>query len=182
MLKDIQNMKDYDWWSTLHPLIKLSKFSLSTTASSTLNNADSYKSANLCDGKAETAWVPVVKGGIGEWARIHIEAYSSFSEVTSTPFSLTQIAVLPGYAKSNKTWLENNRIKRLLVVAYSPKPSENEWIIYQLNLKDEAKVQVFEIPVYKVGFSLKCMKKIFGYELKMYIKEPNMMIPASRSL
>lgn len=156
--KDLQKITDYDWWSTLHHQ-KLSKFTLTTFASSTLNNSDSYKSANLCDGKPETAWVPGVKGGIGEWVKISIDAYSSISEVTSTPFSLDEIGVLPGYAKSSKTWSENNRVKKLLIVAHSPKLAENEWVVYRLNLKDEAKLQVFKIPNDKIGYSLNQMKK-----------------------
>jgi hypothetical protein len=157
--KDLQRINNYDWWSTLHPK-KLSKFTLTTFATSTLNNSDSYKSANLCDGKAETAWVEGVKGnGVGEWIKINIDAYSSVSEVTSTPFSLDEIGVLPGYAKSSKTWLENNRVKRLLVVAHSPKLAQNEWVVYRLSLKDEAKIQVFKIPDDKVGYSIQIMKK-----------------------
>jgi hypothetical protein len=158
--RDSQNLNQYhEWWSTLHPLKTLSKFSLTTIASSTLNNSDSYKSANLCDGKAETAWVPGVKGGIGEWVKINIDAYSKLSEYTSTPFSLDEIGVLPGYAKSSKTWSENNRVKKLLVVAHSPKLAQNEWVVYRLNLKDEAKLQIFTIPDDKVGYSIQIMKK-----------------------
>src|SRR5690554_3573 len=109
--KDLENINGYDWWSTLHPK-KLTKFDLTTFASTTLNNADSYKSANLCDGKAETAWVEGAKGdGIGEWVKININAYSSRSEFTTTPFDIFEIAILPGYAKSSKTWSENNRVK-----------------------------------------------------------------------
>ncbi|MCL6592315.1 MAG: hypothetical protein K6U80_20520 [Firmicutes bacterium] len=158
--KDLKVLNEYhEWWSTLHPLKTLSKFSLTTMASSTLNNSGSYKSANLCDGKAETAWVPGIKGGIGEWVKINIEAYAALSEYTSTPFSLFEIGVLPGYAKSSKTWSENNRVKKLLVVAHSPKLAENEWVVYRLNLKDEARLQVFKIPNDKIGFSINQMKK-----------------------
>lgn len=155
---DLEKMEKYQWWSTLHPLIKLNKFILTTVASSTLG--DSYKSANLCDGKAETAWVEGAKGnGIGEWVKINIDAYSELSEYTSTPFSLEEIGVLPGYSKTTKTWIENNRIKKLLVVAHSPKLAQNEWVVYRLNFKDEDKLQVFKIPDDKVGYSIQIMKK-----------------------
>lgn len=159
--KDLENINGYDWWSTLH-FKKLTKFTLTTSASSTLNNSDLYKSANLCDGKAETAWVEGVKGnGIGEWIKIAIDAYSSFSEVTTTPFSIFEIAILPGYAKSQKTWVENNRVKKLQVIIHSPSPSypkENEWIAFQLDLKDKNDLQVFKIPNDKTPVNFDPMK------------------------
>ena len=158
--KDLDKMNKYQWWSTLHPLIKLDKFTLITSASSTLGA--SYKRANLCDGKAETAWVPGVKGGIGEWVKVNIEAYSSLSKITTTPFGIFEIAVLPGYAKSQKTWSENNRVKKLLVVIHTPPPldlKENEWVVFQLNLKDENSLQVFKLPDSKIATNMDPMKK-----------------------
>ena len=152
--KDLQNMKEYDWWSTLHPN-NLTKFDLTTLASSTLNNSNSYKSNNLCDGKLETAWVEGAKGnGINEWAKINIDAYSSRSEFTSTPFSIFEVAVLSGYSKSLKTWTENNRVKKLLLVIYSPQPSfhqKNEWAVFRLNLNDVDSLQVFKLPHGKIS-------------------------------
>ena len=152
--KDLQNMREYDWWSTFHPS-NLTKFNLTTFSSSTLNNSDSYKSDNLCDGKLETAWVEGSKGdGINEWAKINFDAYSSRSEFTSTPFSIFEIAVLPGYSKSLKTWTENNRVKKLLVVIYSPQPSfhqKNEWAVFRLYLNDEDSLQVFKLPHSKIS-------------------------------
>ncbi|MCL6592295.1 MAG: hypothetical protein K6U80_20410 [Firmicutes bacterium] len=158
--KVLQKTTDYDWWSTIYHQ-KLPKFTLTTSASSTLNNSISYKSANLCDGKAGTAWVEGAKGnGIGEWVKFHIDASTSFPDaVTNNPFSLDEIGVLPGYAKSLKTWSENNRVKKLLVVAYSPKLAQNEWVVYRLNLKDENKLQIFTIPEDKIGYSIQIMKK-----------------------
>lgn len=162
--KDLDEMKKYQWWSTLYPLVRLNKFTFTTTASSTLG--DAYKSANLCDGKVETAWVPGVKGGIGEWAKISIDAYFSLSEYTSTPFSLEKIGVLPGYAKSSKIGSENNRVKKLLVVAYSPKLAQNEWIMYRLNLKDKDQLQLLEIPDEEIGFSMSYMKKTIWIKIE----------------
>lgn len=160
--QDRREMDEGNFWSTIHPLVNLDKFNLTTIASSTLNNSSSYKSAHLCDGKAETAWVEGVKGsGIGEWVKISIDAYSSLAEFTSTPFSLSKIAVLPGYAKTKKTWEENNRVKKLLVVSYSSSPAifGKEWAVYRLHLKDEAKVQIFDIPTYEMSVNLEEMKK-----------------------
>lgn len=157
--KDFQDLKKHDWWSTLHPLINLKKFTLTTIASSTLG--DAYQSANLCDGKAETAWVEGVKGsGIGEWVKININA--EVESVTSTPFSILEIGVIPGYAKTKKTWLENNRVKGLTIVIHSPQPSappENEWVIYHLDLKDENILQVFDLPYKKMSVSVGHVKR-----------------------
>jgi hypothetical protein len=158
--KDLAKIKKYQWWSTLHPLIKLDKFTLTTKASSTLG--DAYNATTLCDGKAETAWVPGVKGGIGEWVKIDIEAYSSLSEITTTPFDISEIAVIPGYAKASKTWIENNRVKKLTVIIHSPQsvvPKEDEWVVLRLNLKDQNSFQVFKIPNEKIGTNMDPMKK-----------------------
>ena len=95
--------------------------------------------------------------------KINIDAYSSFSEVTSTPFSIFEIGVLPGYGKSLKTWTENNRVKKLLVIIYSPQPSfhqKNEWVVFRLNLIDENRLQVFQLPHNKISANyLDGMKK-----------------------
>lgn len=159
--QDLEKKKT-NFWSTINSLTNLERFNLTTIASSTLNNSSAYKSANLCDGKAETAWVEGVKGsGIGEWVKIDIDAYSSLAEFTSTPFSIAEMAVLTGYAKTEKTWKENNRVKKLLVAVYSPVPSRpgKEWDVYRLHLKDEAKVQVFEMWGDKMSVTLQKMKK-----------------------
>ncbi|MCL6592306.1 MAG: hypothetical protein K6U80_20475 [Firmicutes bacterium] len=159
--EDINTLNNYhERWSTLHPLKNLNKYNFTTIASSILGS--SYKSTNLCDAKAETAWVPKSKGGIGEWVKITINAESALSEYTSTPFSIFKIGILPGYAKSQKTWSENNRVKKLLVIIHSPQlsaPEENEWVAFRLNLLDEIKVQVFNIPDDKIGYNFNGMKK-----------------------
>jgi len=150
--EDINNIKKYDWWSTIH-YNNLDKFALHFLQSSSLG--EKYNSFNLCDGKLETAWVEGVKGdGIGEWVKISINAYSSLAEYTTTPFTIEKLGVIPGYAKNMKTWLENNRVKTLLVIIHSPPPSapaKNEWVVLRLNLKDEMKVQLFDVPNDKIA-------------------------------
>ena len=102
--------KDPDKWSSLYPNENLNQITLTTLASSVLG--DKYKSENICDGKIETAWVEGVGGdGIGEWIKISIDAYTVLSEITTTPFEISKIAIIPGYGKSEKTWVENNRVK-----------------------------------------------------------------------
>jgi len=158
---DLEFMKKYrSNWSTIHPF-NLDEFKISINSSSTLGK--SYKGSNICDGKIETAWVEGVKGdGIGEWVKISINAYSSLAQYTTTPFFIYRIGVVPGYAKSMKTWIENNRVKKLLVIIHSPPPlapHEHEWVVLRLNLKDEMKVQLFDIPNDKQVGNLEPMVK-----------------------
>ena len=149
---DVKTQKEYSGeWSTLYQ-INLIRYQITSISSSDLGK--SYKSSNLYDGKQETAWVPGIKGakgsGIGEWVKIKIDAYGG--DVTSTPFSIREACIIPGYAKNEKTWIENNRIKSLLLVIYSPPlyypvdPEWPEWVILRLKLKDQNKLQWFKIP------------------------------------
>jgi len=159
---DLDELKEFgSWWSSLHPDENLDWLTLSTFASSTLGKA--YEGANIYDGKIDTAWVEGVGGnGIGEWIKIDIEAYSSLAEFTTTPFEITSFSVIPGYGKSAKTWIENNRVKKLLVVIYSPPkaiPKENEWVVIRLNFRDENKFQVFTLPLAQMTTSIDEMKK-----------------------
>lgn len=159
---DLQTLKRFgSMWSSLHPDENLDRLTLSTTASSTLGNA--YKGANICDGDISTAWVEGVEGnGIGEWIKIDIDAYSWLAEFTTTPFDIMSIAVIPGYGKSEKTWIENNRVKKLLVVIYTPPqavPKENEWVVLRLNLRDENEFQVFTLPIDLMTSSIDEMRK-----------------------
>lgn len=133
-------------WSTIHPRINLSKFVIKTLASSELSKK--YSSSNLFDNKLDTAWVEGAnEGGIGEWVKIKIEAEKD--SPTTTPFSITKIGIIPGYAKSTDSWENNNRVKTLLVIIHSPPPlsiPKNEWVVYRLILKDVNMLQVFDLP------------------------------------
>lgn len=152
--------RDSDKWSSLYPEKNLN-LTLLTHSSSNLGKA--YESATICDGKIETAWVEGVEGnGIGEWVKIAVDAYTCLSEITTTPFEVSTLAVIPGYGKSSKTWTENNRVRKLLVVINTPPqaiPKENEWVVLRLNLKDENSFQVFGIPVQQTAVNMDPMKR-----------------------
>lgn len=144
-------------WSTVHPLINLHEFNMKTKASSILNRK--YPGINAVDRNPSTAWVEGKNGnGVGEWLSFKIDANTYLP--TTTPFSVERIGIIPGYAKNQKTWSENNRVKSLLVVVYTPQTSiaiipkkEIEWVAYRMNLKDESKLQIFEFPADKIAFN-----------------------------
>lgn len=159
-------------WSSFYPNENLDQLMLTTSASSVLG--DRYKSENICDGKIETAWVEGVGGdGIGEWIKISIDAYTVLSEITTTPFEISKIAIIPGYGKSEKTWVENNRVKKLMLVIHTPPeviPEKNEWVVLRLNLKDENKFQIFNIPVKLRAANVYPMKKIVWLRIEEIYK------------
>jgi hypothetical protein len=99
-------------------------------ASSTLKSAnDAYAATNAVDLSFSTAWVEGVKGhGIGEYLVYHFTA--------SSP-RITDIIIANGYVKSQKTWSENSRVKKLKLY-YNDKP------FAILNLKDEKNEQSFQ--------------------------------------
>lgn len=143
---DLRDQTKYSGlWSTLHQ-INLDILKKTIVVSSVLG--PTYQGSNLCDGKTETAWVEGVKGsGIGEWIKIKLDAEKV--SPSSTPFSVFEVGIIPGYAKSQKTWEENNRLKTALLIIHSPSisyPKEHEWVVYRLNLKDENTLQYFTLP------------------------------------
>jgi hypothetical protein len=99
-------------------------------ASSTLTSAkNAYSALNAHDLNYSTAWVEGVKGnGIGEYLVYHFEAASP---------RVTEIIVVNGYVKSEKTWLENSRVKKLKLY-YNNKP------VAILNLEDNRYEQSFQ--------------------------------------
>jgi Tol biopolymer transport system component len=141
-------------WSTIHPIINLNELKITGYASSAL--AAKYSVTNAVDGNPATAWVEGAPGGgAGDWVRLKLDAvkYSP----TTTPFSIAGIGIVPGYAKNQKTWAENNRVKTALVVVHIPNPAadqENEWVVYRLRFKDENKLQFFELPAVKRAINM----------------------------
>ena len=157
--KDLNDQKqDSALWSTLNQ-INLGKLTLKTLSSSSLGQ--SYRSSNICDGKVETAWVEGVKGnGIGEWIKIKLDAIKD--SPSSTPFSIIEVGIIPGYGKSSETWSENNRVKTATLVVYSPPPSypkEYQWMVFRLNFQDKNNVQYFKLPDRKKAINLDPMTK-----------------------
>ncbi|MDR2475943.1 MAG: hypothetical protein LBD45_08815 [Bacteroidales bacterium] len=101
-------------------------------ASSTLSSAggNTYTVDNLWDDDVRTAWVEGVKGyGIGE--------YIVFDFPEGSPRA-TDCNIVNGYAKSEKTWKNNSRVKTLNVY-------ENDKLVAIVNLKDKRCVQNFPL-------------------------------------
>lgn len=157
--KDLKDQKKYSGlWSTINQ-VNLDKLTITTTASSILG--PTYQSSNICDKRTDTAWVEGAKGnGVGEWVKIKLDAIKD--SPSSTPFSVRKVGIIPGYAKSQKTWIENNRVKSALFIVHSPPlsyPKEYEWVVYRLLLKDVNKLQLFVLPDDKIETNQNPMTK-----------------------
>ena len=128
-----KNLDDIQWIGNYHVD--------NIVASSTLNSQGSknYKATNLFDCDPETAWVEGVKGhGIGQW--IQVKKASSYLE--GSWVSIGTISILNGYAKSDKAWRENGRVKRLKVYC-NGKPK------YILELQNSRSLQSFNVDISK---------------------------------
>ena len=163
--QDLADQKKYHGiWSTINT-INLDSLKIALEVSSTLGS--SYSKSNLFDKKIETAWVEGAKDdGIGEWIKVQLDA--TLESPTSTPFSIYQVGVIPGYSKNQKTWIENNRVKSVLIVIQSPSgfPRENECVVFRLKLKDSNKLQIFNIPVKKVAGNYLPMTKTVWFKVE----------------
>jgi hypothetical protein len=105
----------------------------SITASSHLksnNDNTSYVPENAHDGNLGTAWVEGVKGyGIGEYLVYSFE---------HTMARITEVKVANGYVKTDKTWRENSRVKKLKMYV-----DDKPFAI--LNLEDSSNEQIFKV-------------------------------------
>ncbi|MEQ9099505.1 MAG: discoidin domain-containing protein [Imperialibacter sp.] len=109
------------------------------TVSSTLG--ETYASGNLIDGDLATAWVEGHSGdGVGEWIEIEL----------NPNFTLTGIALVNGYTKNTKTFVENGKIKSgSLVVSGTCYNMENSQGVKQC--KNEMSVYMNEISSLPAG-------------------------------
>ena len=164
-IKDLKDQNKYrGMWSTINT-INLGSLNIGVEVSSTLG--PSYDKSNLFDGKIDTAWVEGASDvGIGQWIKVQLDA--TLESPTTTPFSVYQVGIIPGYSKSQKTWNENNRIKTALFVVYSPSgsPKRNEWVVFRLKLKDINKLQIFDIPIKKVAINYMPMTKTVWFKVE----------------
>lgn len=83
---------------------------ISLCASSVLSTqkGNTYGPANTMDGDNATAWVEAAAGvGVGEWIEMAFGA----------PLTFQSIELGNGYAKSNKSYRDNGRIKKLRILA-----------------------------------------------------------------
>lgn len=130
-------------WSTINQL-QLDSFEIYSLSSSNLKG---YKVNSLYDKSIDTAWVEGAKGdGIGEWVNLQLRATKETE--SSAPFTIEKFSMIPGYAKSDKTWQENNRIKTALLIIYTPdvpQDSEDRYRVFRLQFEDRNEVQVFRL-------------------------------------
>ncbi len=89
------------------------KIPMKVKASSTLPNMGNvnYKPENVLDGKGETAWCKGTPGsGEGQWLQFNLK-----SKKPGQYCHLEGIAIAPGYAKNQKTYRENGRVRKVRV-------------------------------------------------------------------
>lgn len=113
---------------------------ISTTSTLKSNNGITYHAKNMyqtnLDNSINTAWVEGGHGsGIGEKIRFKIVAIFADYEHWRLFADFTMIN---GYAKNEKTWKANNRIKRL-------KMYRNGNVIAEIYLEDTPNVQTFSL-------------------------------------
>ena len=124
-LYDLSN--SLGWYSSANNIV----------ASSALKaqGSKNYKASNIFDRDPETAWVEGVKGhGIGQW----IEFKNVCVRQDGYWCGVGSISILNGYAKSDKAWRENGRVKRLKVYC-NGKPK------YILELQNSRSLQSFKV-------------------------------------
>lgn len=115
-------------------------------ASSTLNNDKSYHANNLYDNSIKTAWVEGVKEyGIGEYFEIYLNEYKLYKDYCYSDeyyresfYPIYAIEIFNGYSKSEKTFKENSRVKKLKVYV-----NGIPYVI--LDLKDTNRKQYFHL-------------------------------------
>jgi hypothetical protein len=98
-------------WNKLAP--EYLRIDLQAKASSALqsNRGITYAPNNITDGKMDTAWCEGAKGdGEGQWVEV-IQSPKKFEDYCH----LYGIAITPGYLKSQKTYLNNARIRKIRI-------------------------------------------------------------------
>jgi hypothetical protein len=107
-----------------------------------------YSPRNVLDGSERTAWC----------AAAGVEPAGQWIEVSSGPFEVPAYCdlhgyiVVPGYAKSQQTWLDNNRIK---TIRLGPCDSTSNGTVVQLKQLDRADTAATDVRPYS------------GHELEM---------------
>jgi len=118
-----------DGCSPWHSYYNTNPYSIIASSSLKSNNAGiNYLPQNAYDGDLSTAWVEGVKGyGIGE--------YIIYCFEHSMP-RITEVRVANGYVKTDKTWRENSRVKKLKMYI-----DDTPFAI--LHLEDSSNEQIF---------------------------------------
>jgi len=116
---------------------------ITATASSELTHSQSpYAAGNIIDGKKDTAWVEGVEGdGIGEYVELEVDK----------PQFVTQIGIIPGYAKSKDIYFKNNRVAKLKIVLNNEYEIENELVdeFNRFNTKTHKDFQLIDVGPYE---------------------------------
>lgn len=86
----------------LNRIIPTDQFTISAS-----NEQKNYPVSNLCDGDITTAWVSSIRSGIGEKITIQFKK----------PTDVSNLVLINGYHKNEKTYLENNRIRKIDIIA-----------------------------------------------------------------
>lgn len=146
-----------EWHLPCGEFCAVEEWKYEVNASSILASADDkYAAENLAYSDREAAWAEGVKGsGIGEsisitqccgyfdsWlpnGSVYFLDGDIEHDIRDGYLRFTEICVVNGYAKTQKTWEENGRVKRLLMYV------ENKPYAY-LELEDTIKPQYFTLP------------------------------------
>ena len=106
-----------------------------------------HMASNAFDNNLKTSWAEGVNGfGFKEWIKFDFRSKKEFGFV--------YVIVFPGFGKSEKLFKENNRVKSLVLKAYTPSPGsisvdnikfEGFMSGSRLNFKDEYKYHVYLI-------------------------------------
>ncbi len=123
------------------------KLFLGVKASSEMEDKNGrYSIKNIIDERPETAWVEGKKdSGINEFITINMSDYIESDRIEDDyipgMYKIQKIGIINGYAKDEKTYKENNRVKRLRL-EFKNGLTESKFLIYKL--KDMMDMQYIE--------------------------------------
>lgn len=110
-------------------------WTIKTTSTLKASNGKPYKPSYLGDGKLHTAWIEGINGyGLGEKIIIRMQGDKSSRDI-----SFRGIEITNGFAKSDKTWAENTRVKFFKVY-------HNDSQVFYIKLEDTKTPQHIEFP------------------------------------
>jgi hypothetical protein len=114
---------------------------ITVTASSTFKDGIySYAPEHLHDGENWTVWVEdELYYGIGETVTFTFDMRDKEKGTSNHEFGVNQVTIVNGFARSEKLWLANSRVKDLKVL-YNGK------YLTTIHLEDTMKPQRFDLP------------------------------------
>lgn len=129
---------EFDYWQGCSVWCAVAANGLGVQCTSFLapQGAYSYEPGNLIDGDRSTAWVEGAEGyGIGESILLD-KSITLIAEENLVTYK--GICIVNGYARSEQTWRDNSRVKRLIV-------HKDDQYLCDLLLKDTMKPQYFDL-------------------------------------